>query len=100
MSVPGSGVTVAARRSPITTWTTLGRPGMSEVPAPNPDAVTVIAGIGPNDSASAVISATPVGVAISRWSSIPRAGAWARSSSAITAGAGFGSVPSAARIVP
>ena len=61
---------------------------------------TSIAGIGPNSSASAVISATPVGVASSRRSSMPRLGAPRRASSSSVAGAGLGSVPCAARTVP
>ncbi len=78
---------------PTTTCTTLGRPGMSALPAPYPTLCTVSAGIGPNSSANAVISATPVGVASSLRSAMPRLGAPRRASSSITAGAGFGSSP-------
>ena len=60
----------------------------------------MIAGIGPNSSASAHISATPVGVASSLRSSMPRLGALRRASSSVTAGAGLGSWPWAASTVP
>src|SRR5690625_842635 len=50
---------------PISTRTTLGRPGVSLVPAPTPSAAVVSAGCGPACDARPRISATPVGVASS-----------------------------------
>ena len=76
---PGPTAADAARR-PITTWVQFGRSSSSPAPPPKPDAVTTMAGSGPNDEHRAASSAAPVGVVAlsgrpARRSGSPRAGA-------------------------
>ena len=83
---------------PTTTWTALGRPSISRLPAPNPVASMRMAGSGPHVDTVAASRAAPVGVVSSSATSTPWVGA--PSSRPTTAGAGLGSSPWAARTMP
>ena len=94
---PGPTAGRSARR-PMTTWVQLGRSCISPAPPPNPDAATVISGMGPKPLDSAASRAAPVGVVSSMETSRPYEGM--PSSSRRVAGAGLGSRPCALRTMP